>query len=141
MKAYGKCIFNTTLTSRYTIQQTKGVHCSTVPDHMVYNEPRASVMCIRANAYLICIAIGAVVYECQFVHTLSSPSASLSLFIALFCCCFFFFPCLSFADLPSPHSFLHFSPYLQFSPSVTLSANLHHTTHRQREGEDEKCVE
>lgn len=46
----------------------------------------------------------------------------------------FLYPRPSLAS-PSPHRPLHFSPYLQFPSSASLSANLHHTTRRQREGE------
>lgn len=101
---------------------------------------------------MICIVICAVLYSTMnghvshnaYLHSLCIISRSLSVFLS--CCCLYSFSllfslrfsALSFPGLSSPHRPLRFNPHLQFPPSARLSANLHHTTHCQREGEMKK---
>lgn len=140
MSLIHKCHFDVLL-----LNLANSIQYSTVSDHRIYNETQASVMCIPAYAYCnvhsywCCV----VVCACQSAHSwIISRDLSLCLsHVVVFSCFLFFLHACPSQTFPSPRSILRFNPYLQFSPPATLSANLHHTTHRQWEGEMKSGME
>lgn len=97
------------------------------------------VLCILWFALLLALRCSLWMPMCHNAYLQFSLVVSLSLMLfslPIFSSGFFrssapSFPRPPHSSLPSPR----FNPYLQFPPSASFSANLHHTTHSQQGGE------